>query len=109
MRAIMLKVATCLLCIACAFWYARSNFYRDPGRAFFDKTRAYEQRYSSYRKNEVKHYIESFNSSDLQGAQAKAGSNASLCVSLGSVRREHTQYLEVRDLRCCDRPPRVRE
>ena len=101
MRSLVLKVFACLLWIVCAYWYARSHFYRDPGSAFFDKGRAYEQRYSQYRKNEVASYIESFNVSDPKGALPKGNSDASLCVSLGSVRRERAQYLEVRDPSCC--------
>jgi len=95
MRSLVLKAFACLLWIACAFWYAHSHFYRDPGSAFFDKARAYEQRYSQYRKSEVKRYIESFSGTESQIIQSKSDANASLCVSLSSVRRERAQYLEV--------------
>jgi hypothetical protein len=97
MRSLIPKVFTCLLWIAYAFWYAWSHFYRDPGSAFFDKARAYEQRYSQHRKSEVERYIDSFNGPESQIIQPKGDANASLCVSLSSVRRERAQYLEVRD------------
>jgi hypothetical protein len=95
MRSLIVKVTACLLFIACALWYARSHFYRDPGSAFFDKARAYEQRYSQHRKTEVQRYIDSFDVPGSQIVQPEAGSNATLCVSLSSVRRERAQYLEV--------------
>lgn len=92
------KICCLLAMCRVSLRYARLNFHQDPESAFFDKTRANEQRYSDFRKNEVEHCVDSFNSSTLQGAQAKADSNASLCISLSSVRREHAQYFEVRDL-----------
>jgi hypothetical protein len=102
MRSLILKFFACLLWIACAFWYARSHFYRDPGSAFFDKARAYEQRYSQHRKSQVERYIGSFDGPESQIVQPKDDPNTSLCVSLSSVRRERAQYLEVGDPnRCC--------
>jgi hypothetical protein len=100
MRSLVLKVFACFLWIGCALWYARSHFYRDPGSAFFDKARAYEQRYSQHRKTEVGRYIDSFNGPDSQIVQPGGDPNASLCVSLSSVRRERAQYLEVCGLLC---------
>lgn len=103
MRSLALKFATCCLLISCAYWYARSHFYRDPGSAFFDKARAFDQRYSQYRKSQVAGYIDSLSNAeaedDSQGAEQelKAGEHPSLCVGLGSVRRERAQYLEVRN------------
>jgi hypothetical protein len=101
MRSLVLKICACLFWISCAYWYARSHFYRDPGSAFFDKTRAYDQRYSQYRKTEVGRYIDSFDGAKSQIVQPNVGSNATLCVSLSSVRRERAQYLEVCEPDCC--------
>ena len=96
LRSLVPKIFACCLWIACAFWYARSRFFRDPGSAFFDKARAYEQRYSRYRKGEVERYVDSFGGEESQIVQPEGENNASLCVSLSSVRRERAQYLEVR-------------
>jgi len=105
MRSLALKLSACCIFISCAYWYARSHFYRDPGSAFFDKSRAFDQRYSQYRKSEVASYIESFNGSASPDAPLKAAADSSLCVALNSVRRDHAQYLEVRNAgRCHCRP-----
>ena len=96
LRSLVPKFLACCLWIACAFWYARSHFFRDPGSAFFDKARAYEQRYSRYRKGEVERYVDSFGDKESQIVRPKTDDNAGLCVSLSSVRRERAQYLEVR-------------
>jgi hypothetical protein len=82
MRSLVLKVFACLFWIFGTFRYARSHFYRDPGSVFFDKARAYEQRYSQYYKSEAGRYIDSSHGSELQIVQPKSDSNARLCVSL---------------------------
>lgn len=97
MRSLMRKVATCLVCIAGAVFYARSHSYRDPGSIFFDEVRAYEERYSKHRKTEVEKLIDLFTGSGIQTWQTKAGRSPRLCVAISSVARAHTQYLEVRD------------
>lgn len=89
------KLVGCLFFVFCAFWYARSHFYRDPGSAFFDRTRAYEKQYSLHRSAQVQRFIEARAGAHGNVLEAKAGSNPSLCVTLNSVKREHTQYLDV--------------
>lgn len=97
MRFLVTKLAASLVFVLCAVWYAQAHFYRDPGSAFFDERRAYEQRYSSHRKAEVERFIQSRATlARVPDAPAKAGDNASLCVAFSSVKRQHVQYLEVR-------------
>ncbi|KAK5725234.1 hypothetical protein LTR17_013103 [Elasticomyces elasticus] len=91
MHSLIRKVAACLCFIFCAVWYGHIYFYRDPGSVFFDKTRAYEQRYSQYRKAEVEQFITGLEPHDGYG---KAGPNATLCIGISSVKRQHSQYLK---------------
>lgn len=93
MPSLVRKIAACLSLIACYIWYARSHFYRDPGSVFFDSARAYEEKYSHYRKTEARDFIELYGSGEVK--LEKAGDNATLCMGLSSVKREKTQYLEV--------------
>lgn len=95
MHALVHKIAACIIFILCAAWYGHAHFYRDPGSVFFDKNRAYEQKYSHYRKAEVEQFISSQSGLNSQDSSAKAGRNATLCVAISSVKREHSQYLEV--------------
>jgi len=90
MRSLLRKLALCLACIALPVWYSHSHFYRDPGSAFFDRNRAFEQKYSQYRKAEVQKFVDAG-----EGVAGKAGTKPSICVSFSSVRRKHAQYLEV--------------
>lgn len=96
MHSLLRKIAASLALIICAIWYAKTHFYRDPGSAFFDRTRAYEQRYSQFRKAEVQQFIDSYGglAHDDSSAPGGASSNATLCVAFSSVRRQHAQYLE---------------
>lgn len=97
----------CFVFILCAIWYGKTHFYRDPGSVFFNKERAYEQRYSQHRKIEVKQFLDSYASSGISDTQWKAGTNASLCVAFSSVKRQHTQYVEVRKVCRSEAPPLV--
>lgn len=97
MRSLLRRLALCLSCIALAIWYSHATFYRDPGSVFFDPKRAFEQKYSQYRKAEVQKFVDTGD-----GIVGKAGKDASLCVALSSVRRQHSQYLEVgRQIEIC--------
>lgn len=93
MQSLLRKIVACLAVIFLAIWYAKTHFYRDPGSAFFDRTRAYEQTYSRFRKTEVLHFIEEGTAQHLDGS-AVISEHPSLCVAFSSVRRQHEQYLE---------------
>ncbi|KAI9663363.1 MAG: hypothetical protein M1831_002647 [Alyxoria varia] len=47
-----------LLAFLLFFHYARHSFYRDPGSAFFDVSRAYERRYTAIRQAEADAFLE---------------------------------------------------
>ena len=94
MASLLRKVAACLTLLGLAFWYAKTHFYRDPGSAFFDRTRAYEQKYSQFRKAEVQKFISSYPDGNTWSAEDVTGTNPSLCVAFSSVKRQHEQYLE---------------
>ena len=98
MYPIAWKLLLSLLFLTCAIWYAKTHFYRDPGSAFFDPSRAYEQRYSLTRKAEVQRFIESQSSTanNTPDSHAESSKGAALCVGISSVRRTEEQYLEVR-------------
>lgn len=81
--------------LSCATWYAKAHFYRDPGSAFFDPARAYEQQYSLTRKAEIQQFIESQSSTIIPNQHAES-KGATLCVGISSVKRTKEQYLEVR-------------
>ena len=91
------KISLCLVFIASAVWYAQANFYRDPGSAFFDETRAYQEKYSVFRREQTQRFIDGLNTphSGIR-LQEKTDQNASLCVALSSVSRgADNDYLEV--------------
>lgn len=98
MPSLVSKIGLCLAFLTCCVWYAQSHFYRDPGSVFFDKTRAYKEKYSLHRQEETVDLINQYASSTGSQGQrpGKAGDNPSLCVALMSVKRKNTQYLEVR-------------
>jgi len=100
MYPIAWKLLLSLLFLGYATWYAKTHFYRDPGSAFFDPERAYEQRYSLTRRAEVQQFIESRSSTnDTPDRHAESSSKgATLCVGISSVKRTKEQYLEVRTL-----------
>ncbi|KAL4920392.1 hypothetical protein BDW62DRAFT_209198 [Aspergillus aurantiobrunneus] len=93
MYSFVWRLLPALFLISCTTWYAKAHFYRDPGSAFFDPSRAYEQRYSLTRKTEVQRFLDSQHTT-TDGRHAASGKVATLCVGLASVRREKTQYLE---------------
>lgn len=95
MPSLLRKVLLSLVCVAILTAYARSHYYRDPGSVFFQKSLAFEQKYSHYRKTEIARYFDSFGSPDTQDPP-KAGPKPNICVGLNSVKRDHAQYLEVR-------------
>lgn len=95
MIPLLRKLLLCLFILTSAIWYGKTHFYRDPGSRFFDKSRAYEQRYSLHRKSEASAFIDQQKSLSDTGKAAKAGGNASLCVTFSSVKRQKMQYVEV--------------
>lgn len=97
MISLLRKVGVCVLFILSLVWYGSTHFYRDPGSVFFDRTRAFEQRYSKHRKAESKTFIENFQSDAAAKYGAVGGrTNATLCVTSSSVNRKGSSYLEVR-------------
>jgi len=96
MRSLLWKLTGCVLFVLCAAWYGRIHFYRDPGSVWFDKTRAYERHYSRSREDEVKEFIESYAPIEPSNSPGKSSINASICIGVSSVKRDHEQYLEVR-------------
>ena len=46
-----------ILLLAGAIWYGATHFYRDPGSAFFDPSRANERYYSTLRQSEAETFI----------------------------------------------------
>jgi hypothetical protein len=73
-----------------AFFYCRTNFYRDPGSAFFDRSRAYTRDYSTYREEQSVSFF--------KGASEhipKAAESPSLCAVFMSVKRTGEQPLDV--------------
>lgn len=97
MYSLVRKLAICLGVIAAFTLYARTQFYRDPGSAFFDQARANEQRYSIFRRAEAQQVIEDHGAQHNGSNSGKAGHAPTLAVGVISVRREHTSYLEVSD------------
>ncbi|KAI5267429.1 hypothetical protein E4T47_08044 [Aureobasidium subglaciale] len=72
-----------------AFWYCSAHFFRDPGSAFYDGSRAFNRLYSSVREGQATRFLES------PVALTKASRSASLCASFQSVRREGQQSLDL--------------
>ncbi|OJJ03142.1 hypothetical protein ASPVEDRAFT_134244 [Aspergillus versicolor CBS 583.65] len=93
MYPIAWKLLLSIIFVSCAAWYAKSHFYRDPGSAFFDPARAYEQQYSLTRKAEIQQFIESQSSTNTPNQDAES-KGAALCVGISSVKRTKEQYLE---------------
>lgn len=100
MYPIAWKLLLSLLFLTCTIWYAKTHFYRDPGSAFFDPARAYEQQYSLTRKAEIQQFIESQSSTNTPNQDAES-KGAALCVGISSVKRTKEQYLEVRHALLC--------
>ncbi|KAF4121895.1 integral membrane protein [Geosmithia morbida] len=92
--SVIKKLAICLAIVLCAVWYASAHFYRDPGSAFFDSTRAFEYRYSAHRLSEIQPLMTDDDATSHQGNFTKAGVDPAICLVLTSVKRERTQYLE---------------
>ena len=74
--------------------YGHSSFYHDPGSMFFDESRAFERRYSSFREREIRQYINNL-ASTPSTEPLQAGLNPSICASFLSVKRNGEQYLPV--------------
>jgi hypothetical protein len=76
-----------------AFWtYGKVNFYRDPGSLlFYDSSRAYERKYSSYRETEVLAFRESIlkkiESGQIQDI-GSVGKDPEICAVIISVERK---------------------
>ena len=81
-----------LLLVSAFLLYGRYSFYRDPGSMFYDDSRAFERRYSSYREHEVKGFMKELASSTSTNS-THAGPKPSVCASFLSVKREGEQYL----------------
>ncbi|CZT22961.1 uncharacterized protein RCC_08669 [Ramularia collo-cygni] len=95
MISLVRKVLLCAVFLLSLVWYGSTHFYRDPGSVFFDKTRAFEQRYSTYRMAEVRQLIHDLKDNSGQQIRREVpGTNASLCVTSSSVSRKGSSYLE---------------
>jgi hypothetical protein len=83
--------------------YGHLSFYRDPGSIFFDRQRATERHYGSYREKEAAAFAtaakRALNSSSTHAAAAAAaaaatlhhrGPNPSLCAVIVTVARDAT-------------------
>ncbi|SMR58810.1 unnamed protein product [Zymoseptoria tritici ST99CH_1E4] len=90
MILLLCKATVSVIFLLILVLYGSTHFYRDPGSIFFDRTRAFEQRYSLLRKAETQQFIADFQA----GRKAEAAKNRSLCISLSSVGRKETSYLE---------------
>ena len=95
MSNIIYKTAICLFFLLCTVWFGKLHFYRDPGSVFFDKERAYETRYSTYRREETQETIQFYSDRQDTVPHGTPSYNRSLCVALSSVKRQ-TQYVQVK-------------
>ncbi|KAG5926703.1 hypothetical protein E4U42_003026 [Claviceps africana] len=101
-RFLLGKVLAGCALILCSVWYAQTHFYRDPGSRFFDRRRAYEQKYSRHRASEVQSFVgqlANVSAAVTRPAPDEQAGGAqdpgpTLCVTIPSVRRTHTQYVE---------------
>ncbi|CRG86983.1 hypothetical protein PISL3812_03996 [Talaromyces islandicus] len=84
--------------------YCRTNYYRDPTSAFFDKGRGFTPIYSRFRESQAANFVRNVNgsaprpvnqtlSSDATNKPTNS-SNASFCVGIASVSRQETNYIE---------------
>ena len=96
MRSLLYKLGLCILLLLCLLYYGQTHFYRDPGSVFFDKSRAYEQRYSKHRIAQAYDFIEKLEVvNEQRPTRTKAGPSPRLCLSLSTVNRDGSTYLEV--------------
>ena len=96
MPRLLLKLILCLAFISWTIWYGKTYFYRDPGSIFYDEVHAFEQRYSLHRRSEVDAFIRLQNTTLTTEPPIKSGPNPTLCLAFSSVRRQTSNYLEVR-------------
>jgi hypothetical protein len=87
--------AVCILTIAIFVWfsavvYCKTNFYQDPGSAFFDEKRAFTRDYSTYREEQSVNFFK-----EASEYNSKAAESPSLCAIFMSVRRIGEQPLNV--------------
>jgi hypothetical protein len=73
-----------------AMWYCKTNFYRDPGSAFFDEKRAFAREYSMHRKAQSISFLEK-----VSEHSSKAAESPSLCATFLTVKRTGEQPLNV--------------
>lgn len=73
-----------------AFLYCKTYFYRDPGSAFFDESRAFTREYSAYREKQSVSFLEAASEN-----ATKASESPSLCAVFMSVKRTGEQPLDV--------------
>lgn len=83
--AVRLVLVSSLIFLSCLL-YARAHFFRDPGSAFYDASRAYERRYSLIREAQTRDFLAAAEQGSLNYAQS--GSNAQLCAAVVSVKRD---------------------
>lgn len=74
-----------------ALEYGRTHFYRDPGSAFFDPSRAYERYYSALRQSEAQDFVDiaqRHNSSlGTQSRPAARTSQVQICSAVMTTKR----------------------
>lgn len=73
-----------------AFLYCKTHFFRDPGSAFFDESRAFTREYSAYREEQSIKFFEGASDN-----ATKAAKSPSLCAVFMSVKRTGKQPLDV--------------
>ncbi|KAI4764759.1 hypothetical protein E4T52_03166 [Aureobasidium sp. EXF-3400] len=83
------------LAIATFVWlaavlYCKASFYRDPGSAFFDESRAFVREYSSYREKQSLSFLE-----EVPERSRKASESANICAVFLSVKRIGEQPLNL--------------
>lgn len=75
--------------------YCKNHFYRDPGSAFFDRTRAFVREYSDYRQRQTEDFIRHVEKNST--TFTKAGPKPDVCATFLTVSRGEVDYITVRE------------
>lgn len=92
------------LIFTCCFYYAKTHFFRDPGSAFYNESRAFDRRYSAWREQESRAYLKKLSEAPKEQEYLKSGDNATICATFLTVNRPGIeQYLDVSIASALDR------
>lgn len=104
LNAPALRALFCLsLLLTTSYLYAKKNFYRDPGSAFYDESRAFDRRYSAFREQQANEWLKTV-ADGTAPEPILADQNATICASFLTVPRFMTEpYLDTAIATALDR------